>query len=700
MFLPSAPAFVAAAISVLMAVVSILRGRRSLAEWAFAAGMVLLGAEATCTGMTLRSTTPEDIRRWLTWSHMLKPFLPVVWLLFSVTYARGNAATFFIHRRALLAVTFVAACVLAGFFHAGMVVEVAADESAASLGPAGLIVHICVLVGFIFVLVDLERTYRTAVGTARWRIKYMLLGLMVYFIVRVFTSSQVLLHSALDLSIVGIQPGALLITQVLILRSLLRPGHFTADLYPSQAMLRGSVTVILAGSYLLVVGVLAKLVSYLGTTAYFPLQAFVVLISLVLLALGLQSDHVRMRVRRFVSRHFKRPHVDTRTTWQKFATHGTAANDLPTLCRDVVALIADTFEVLSVTVWLVHERKDALTLAASSTHSTQGADEPAPDAAAVAAMIAHFQQHPEPVDLETVRAPWTEALRNWHPNAFPTGGHRVCVPLVGRGEMLGLITLGDRVGGEIFATADLDVFKCVGDHVAASVLNAQLAQRLLQARELESFQLMATFFVHDLKNAASSLTLLVRNLPEHFNDPEFRADALRGCTKSVAHMNDLISRLTDLRQELRVNPVATDLSAFVARVVADFPAPSGITVKTGFAPDVTALLDEEQMRKVLSNLLLNAREAIGTSGEIRVTTSVTGRSAGLTVTDTGCGMSPEFLRKSLFRPFQTTKQRGLGIGMFQSKMIVEAHGGRIDVDSAPGRGTTFRLTLPCPASRP
>jgi signal transduction histidine kinase len=70
----------------------------------------------------------------------------------------------------------------------------------------------------------------------------------------------------------------------------------------------------------------------------------------------------------------------------------------------------------------------------------------------------------------------------------------------------------------------------------------------------------------------------------------------------------------------------------------------------------------------------------------------------MAVADNGCGMTPDFIQQSLFRPFQTTKRKGIGIGMFHCKMIVEAHRGRIEVESAPGKGTAFRVFLPVSGS--
>jgi putative PEP-CTERM system histidine kinase len=230
--------------------------------------------------------------------------------------------------------------------------------------------------------------------------------------------------------------------------------------------------------------------------------------------------------------------------------------------------------------------------------------------------------------------------------------------------------------------------------VSSGLLNVRLSQRLLQAREHEAFQTMATFFVHDLKNAASTLNLMLQNLPDHFDDPAFREDALRGVGKSVAHINHLISRLGQLRSELKIAPVEADLNEVVTEVLRTFAPEKDFQIEPRLDPLPRFALDREQFAKVITNLVLNAREASTGSGRLRLSTSRTGAWALLEATDNGSGIPPEFLARSLFRPFQTTKKNGLGIGMFQSKMIIEAHGGRITVESALGQGTTFRIFLP------
>jgi signal transduction histidine kinase len=180
----------------------------------------------------------------------------------------------------------------------------------------------------------------------------------------------------------------------------------------------------------------------------------------------------------------------------------------------------------------------------------------------------------------------------------------------------------------------------------------------------------------------------------HYQDPQFREDALRGISKTVAHINDVISRLTVLRHELAVQAVECDLNELVTDTLNAQGQATGMELVKELRPLPKVRLDPAQIQRVLTNLVLNAREALGSGGVIRVETSQRNGWVVLSVSDNGSGMSAEFIQARLFRPFQTTKKKGIGIGMFHSKMIVEAHRGRIEVESEPAKGSAFRVLLP------
>ena len=350
--------------------------------------------------------------------------------------------------------------------------------------------------------------------------------------------------------------------------------------------------------------------------------------------------------------------------------------------------------MLSVTIWRVDDKKTSLMFGASTALSETEGAKLCPAGADAAQVMGALQNLPDPVDIGSSKENWAAILRRCHPDEFIKGGNRICVPMVVGGEALGLMMLGDRVGGVPFMHQDLDLLKCVGDQVAASLRNLQLSGKLLQVKEMEAFQTMSAFFVHDLKNTASTLSLMLKNLPIHFNDPAFREDALRGVSKTVTHINNLISRLSMLRHGLEIRRADSDLNEVVNKALAAHEGALEVELVKDFHPLPKISVDPEQLTKVITNLVLNATEAVPKQGQVRIQTSQLNGWAVLAVADNGCGMSPEFMNRSLFRPFQTTKKAGLGIGMFQSKMIIEAHGGRIEVESEAGKGTTFRVLLP------
>ncbi len=673
---------------------------RTWSHWLFVLGMMLGAGEAICAALAVEAILPLEMAYWHNLRIFLFAHIPAVWLAFSLSYARGNFRESWRQAKYQLVTT----CLLPSLIVAVLNFPVIAAATPAganqqwvfTLSVSGLALHLCFLLGAVLVILNLERTYRAAVGTARWRIKFMLLGLGFWFLVRAYTCMQNLLFHTVTAPLLTWNAAALLIANFMMLRSLLRTGHFEVSVYPSQAIQRNSATLLLAGVYLVGAGLLAKLASHFGgeSAVTFSQRTIFFLLGLALVCITLMSDHVRLQIKRFMSRHFQRSLHDYRAVWRNFTETTAARLDQTDLCRAVVKLVASHFQALAVTLWVLDDKKENLAFAASSFLTDAQGQTLAPQGQEAAAIREAMLATPEPVDIEDPNGLWASALKKCHPSEFPNGGSRMAVPLITGGELIGLMTLGDRVGGAPFLQPDIDLLKCIGDQIGANLRNLQLSNKLLQVKELEAFQAMSTFFVHDLKNTASTLGLMLQNLPIHFNDPAFREDALRGIAKTVEHINQLITRLSTLRQGLKITPRETDLNDTVAQALAGHPMPAEIEcVRTLEAIPLVAI-DPEQIGKVITNLFLNALEAVGKRGKIEIRTTRQNAWAVLAVSDTGCGMRPEFLSQSLFRPFQTTKKNGLGIGMFQSKMIVEAHGGRIEVESEPGKGSTFRVFLP------
>jgi putative PEP-CTERM system histidine kinase len=298
------------------------------------------------------------------------------------------------------------------------------------------------------------------------------------------------------------------------------------------------------------------------------------------------------------------------------------------------------------------------------------------------------------VDLEDPKILWARDLKQSIPDSDREARIRYCVPLLAGGNLLGVMTLGDRVKYEPFSFEEIDLLRTIADQTAGSLLNLKLSEDLRKAKEMEAFQTMSTFVVHDLKNLASTLSLTMQNLPTHFDNPEFRDDASQIIKQSVAKVNSMCSHLSMLSKKIELKKVETDLNQLVNASLSCLNGSCKVSLIQNLQPVPKLVIDPEQVQKVITNLLLNANEAIGNGGEIRLTTDHKDGWAILSVCDNGCGISKEFIDQSLFRPFKSTKKQGMGIGLFQSKTIVEAHQGRIEVESEEGKGSTFRVFLP------
>jgi putative PEP-CTERM system histidine kinase len=675
------------------------RKQRSLATWCFSAGMLIFASESLFGAIASDAPLPEKAVFWGTFALVAKSFLPGIWLTFSLTYSRANYRDFLVRSRWLLFGVFLIPLLSLAAIYRPFFYIVAYNPPVGGWGlmlnePAKIL-NVLVLISTVLILTNIERTFRAAVGTMRWRIKFLVLGLGVIFGARIYTGSQALLFSDYSSGRLSVEATALLIGCALIAVAYLRTGFSEIDVYPSRAVLQTSVTVLLTGAYLFVVGVLAQIVVRFGGAASFPIDAFVVLLGVAILAVLLLSDRARQSLQLFVSRHFKRPQHDFRQIWARFTQSLSSALDETALGTTATRLISETFAALSVSMWLFDEQGERL-IKVSSTSDAEHAhsDDSISSIAGKEPNSAQLVKLSRPFDLGRAKEKWARDLMERSRGQFRTGGSPVCVPLIGGEHCVGAIVLADRVRGLSYSAEEMDLLKCIGEQVAASLLKLRLTEEIMERKELEAFQTMSAFLIHDLKNAASTLGLMLENLPTHFNNPAFREDAFRGIGSAASRINDLINRMNALRHELRLKPAELDLNHVVTEALATLNGTLENKLVTKFDQIPKILADGQQLQSVCTNLLLNACDAVDTNGRITVETTRLGEWVALSVSDNGCGMSEQFIKNSLFRPFRSTKKKGLGIGMFQSKTIVEAHQGKIHVDSELGVGTTFRVMLP------
>jgi len=294
---------------------------------------------------------------------------------------------------------------------------------------------------------------------------------------------------------------------------------------------------------------------------------------------------------------------------------------------------------------------------------------------------------------------------------FQSLGLAVLVPLISKRKLVGLLALGPKDSGASYSSVDLELLEAMANHLSVAILNAKLSEELVVSKELEFIHKISSFVIHDLKNAVSTLSMILQNAAANIEKPEFRESMITTISGTVEKMRDLMGKITTMPEDFHLDLQPHDLNSIVTAVVAKTKVNELVNIRyvENLSPIPLTCIDREYVEQVLTNLIVNAVEAMNQAGTLRISTrlmengsepagdgglSEASQFVEIEVADTGPGMSDEFIAQRLFKPFQTTKGQGLGIGLYQCKEAVEAHNGRIEVRSKEGEGTIFLIWLP------
>src|SRR5258707_1460317 len=225
--------------SAALAATAACRKQRSLATWCFSAGMLIFALDSLFGAIGNDTLLPERAVFWETLSLVAKSFLPGVWLTFGLTYSRADYRNFLIRSRWMLVgalwVPLLSLPAIYRPFFDIVAYKPPVEGWGLMLDEPAKILNVLVLVSTVLILMNIERTFRAAVGTMRWRIKFLVLGLGVIFGARIYTGSQALLFSDYSPGRLTVETTALLIGCALIAVAYVRTGFGEIDVYPSRA---------------------------------------------------------------------------------------------------------------------------------------------------------------------------------------------------------------------------------------------------------------------------------------------------------------------------------------------------------------------------------------------------------------------------------------------------------------------------------
>ena len=220
-------------------------------------------------------------------------------------------------------------------------------------------------------------------------------------------------------------------------------------------------------------------------------------------------------------------------------------------------------------------------------------------------------------------------------------------------------------------------------------------EKALRQERLAALGQMAGGIAHDLRNPLSVIASAVYYLKMVQTDAEdVVIEYLDMIADEVKTADRIVADLLDFARDKTVVLRAVDIEEIVAHVLDRKPPPPGVGLAIQIPEDFPpACVDSGHLKQILINLIVNAYQAMPDGGMLSISASVVDGQVRLEVADTGEGISPENMEK-IFEPLFTTKSRGIGLGLAISKKLVEANRGRLEVESQPGEGATFRLILP------
>jgi putative PEP-CTERM system histidine kinase len=695
-----------AMLATVIGLLATLRRGHWLTTLLFSSAFLSIAAFQAGTLGILRADSLTSARNWAVYLAGVSALASWLWLSLSVVLARTDPWEQIKNAAAYLALA-LAGCVAMFLLAANPAIVQAVEgregDAVIVLGAMGKIYLMYLVVAMVAVLMNFERMLRGATATVQRRLRAMALAFLVAILSQLIVVSAGLLYGGIRVS--WLSATALPLFAAGVVTSLALARRRLSDMSIPLArpvVYYSSVSLTLAGAFLLSMAVLSRVLPVLTP----EWKRLVSVMFYVFVGGGglllMVSPATSRAIKRFIDRNFYANRYDYRREWERVSNALTPGSRIEEIAHQIENLMATVFEANRVAIYLLDEADGGFRL----VHGPLGMPVTlVPDNPLLRELERHrrplvFDRLANDLDLLPVAAENRDAIH--------TLSAALSAPLLVGDRLVGTLWMSAKRTDEDYSEEDVEFLTAMSRQIAAALWFARQAEQLVETRQLESLNRLATFVLHDIKNHVSGLSLVLDNARRHMSNPDFQKDALAVIERTVANLRELMQQVAVVGRSPQLSPEPCALS----QLIDDSLLASGLArgeldgIRVGVVvrgPDAV-WVDRRLMQRVLVNLLTNAREALRGTGMIELSAEVEEPSNGASgrlrvqVRDDGRGMSEEFIRTALFRPFATTKDEGLGIGLAQCRSIVEAHGGTIRANSRAGKGTTFEVILPMTAA--
>jgi len=606
-------------------------------------------------------------------------------IFFSLVFLRANSKEF-LKRWSLFLILSFSACVWLIFLSFDLPVisgiRILSKGYGFNLARAGQFMAVYVLINLVSALINFENTFRSFDRAGKKKISSVLSILCLILSTYLIMTSLCILFSYIDTRFSLAASFLIMIFVVSGMSFYLRVKDFAVKVHVKRQVLYTSATLIIVGVYLLVIGLFTKLFMALG----FNVRNFLAFLAAFAVFFGflviIFSPILKQRLKSFVDRSFTRSY-DYRREWFNLSEQTGTILDLEDLLIKVKSLVKEIMHVESAEIVLCRDNRSGFPAFSDDFKE----------------WLLRFGR-PVTVTELTREQP---LIREKNKPVLDSLGAAMVNAMTVKQQTLGFLSVGLKQDRSDFSEEDKDLLKVISRQAAISVLNAQLSEELIVSREMEQFNKFSSFIIHDLKNCVSMLSMIMQNSKDNFARPEFQKAALTTLNGTINRMKDLMHKFSSIPKELELKKSEADLNQLVSGII-DEKVPSrqsSIKVFKYLNPLPEIKIDKNYIYKVFLNLILNALEAMPEGGNLILRSTLQDTAPGfnrrhvqVSISDTGKGMSKEFISRKLFKPFQTSKRKGIGLGLYQCKTIIEAHGGAITAESEEGKGSTFFVRLP------